>query len=102
MKKLGVDPLRATGCFSLRVPRCTYDHAIGAMAVYFLPRARGLNEGHLELLPRPFKRSDIALKTPGLFQEDASPRRGTSRAEHDFAERHRPPIREMLANHRNN
>src|SRR5947199_4148911 len=32
-KKLGVEPLRTTGCFC-GVPLVAYDHAIGAMAVY--------------------------------------------------------------------
>src|SRR5256884_1458576 len=47
-KKLGVEPLRTTGCFC-GVPLVAYDHAIGAMAVYS-DHERVFDEGHLELL----------------------------------------------------
>src|SRR5437660_2875380 len=67
-KKLGVEPLRTTGCFC-GVPLVAYDHAIGAMAV-FSDDAHACDEGHLELLRVLASEASIAIENARLFNEE--------------------------------
>ena len=67
-KKLGVEPLRSSGCFC-GVPLVAYDHAIGAMAVYS-DHERAFDEGHLELLRVLASEASIAIENARLFNEE--------------------------------
>jgi diguanylate cyclase (GGDEF)-like protein/putative nucleotidyltransferase with HDIG domain len=68
VRKLGVEPLRAGGCFCC-VPLVAYDHAIGAMAV-FSDQEHVFDEGHLELLRVLASEASIAIENARLFQEE--------------------------------
>src|SRR5215813_10671514 len=68
VKKLGVEPLLAKGCFC-GVPLVAYDHAIGAMAV-FSDNERAFDEGHLELLRVLASEASIAIENARLFHEE--------------------------------
>src|SRR5712664_2099767 len=76
MKKLGVEPLRTTGCFC-GVPLVAYDHAIGAMAVYS-DHERVFDEGHLELLRVLASEASIAIENARLFSEERTKARHLS------------------------
>ena len=76
MKKLGVEPLRSTGCFC-GVPLVAYDHAIGAMAVYS-DHERAFDEGHLELLRVLASEASIAIENARLFNEERTKARHLS------------------------
>src|SRR5712672_4422248 len=76
MKKLGVEPLRTTGCFC-GVPLVAYDHAIGAMAVYS-DNERIFDEGHLELLRVLASEASIAIENARLFNEERTKARHLS------------------------
>src|SRR5438477_11607043 len=75
-KKLGVEPLRTTGCFC-GVPLVAYDHAIGAMAVYS-DHERVFDEGHLELLRVLASEASIAIENARLFNEERTKARHLS------------------------
>ena len=75
-KKLGVEPLRTTGCFC-GVPLVAYDHAIGAMAVYS-DHERAFDEGHLELLRVLASEASIAIENARLFHEERTKARHLS------------------------
>src|SRR5216117_2288548 len=75
-KKLGVEPLRTTGCFC-GVPLVAYDHAIGAMAVYS-DHERVFDEGHLELLRVLASEASIAIQNARLFNEERTKARHLS------------------------
>jgi diguanylate cyclase (GGDEF)-like protein/putative nucleotidyltransferase with HDIG domain len=66
--RLGVEPLRAGGCFC-GVPLVAYDRAIGAMAV-FSDNERTFDEGHLELLRVLASEASIAIENARLFNEE--------------------------------
>src|SRR5712672_2138622 len=76
MKKLGVEPLRTTGCFC-GVPLVAYDHAIGAMAVYS-DNERVFDEGHLELLRVLASEASIAIENARLFSNERTKARHLS------------------------
>jgi len=76
MKKLGVEPLRTTGCFC-GVPLVAYDHAIGAMAV-FSDHERVFDEGHLELMRVLASEASIAIENARLFSEERAKARQLS------------------------
>jgi len=75
-KKLGVEPIRARGCFC-GVPLVAYDHAIGAMAV-FSDNERTFDEGHLELLRVLASEASIAIENARLFHEERTKARHLS------------------------
>src|SRR5438309_6640696 len=75
-KKLGVEPLRTTGCFC-GVPLVAYDHAIGAMAVYS-DHERVFDEGHLELLRVLASEASIAIENARLFNDERTKARHLS------------------------
>ncbi len=68
VRKLGVEPLRTTGCFCC-VPLVAYDHSIGAMAV-FSDQEHVFDEGHLELLRVLASEASIAIENARLFHEE--------------------------------
>src|SRR3979490_2245964 len=76
VKKLGVEPIRAKGCFC-GVPLVAYDHAIGAMAVYS-NHERTFDEGHLELLRVLASEASIAIENARLFSEERTKARHLS------------------------
>jgi diguanylate cyclase (GGDEF)-like protein/putative nucleotidyltransferase with HDIG domain len=76
VQKLGVEPLRAGGCFCC-VPLVAYDHAIGAMAV-FSDQEHAFDEGHLELLRVLASEASIAIENARLFQEERTKARHLS------------------------
>src|SRR5215471_15755778 len=76
VKKLGVEPLMAKGCFC-GVPLVAYDHAIGAMAV-FSDNERTFDEGHLELLRVLASEASIAIENARLFHEERTKARHLS------------------------
>jgi diguanylate cyclase (GGDEF)-like protein/putative nucleotidyltransferase with HDIG domain len=76
VKKLGVEPIRQTGCFC-GVPLVAYDRAIGAMAV-FSDNERAFDEGHLELLRVLASEASIAIENARLFNEERTKARHLS------------------------
>ena len=68
VRKLGVEPLRATGSFC-GVPLVAYDHAIGALCIHS-DSEHAYDEGHLELMRVLASEASIAIENARLFQEE--------------------------------
>jgi len=75
-KKLGVEPIRTTGCICV-VPLVAYDHAIGAMGV-FSDHDHAFDEGHLELMRVLASEASIAIENARLFNEERTKARHLS------------------------